>query len=262
MSERQDLLYIIKTYTKKRKVPSIRIIDLQKLAEKWSVDIRKKRPGFTDFTGYSIEAMERILDKLVAEGVCAVDGGTGHPENVTLPDFYLESVKKAYDEIELDIEKPFPDEAGLGGTFPKDIVTVIDVKSKFLDLLKSNDEGAPKLIRINFPEGIRSFVIISNMLDPVLLRICVSKFRLYLSIKRNHDFIFHRMQGIFQHKDQVIKEMFAKIIGQRDLAMATIMNPDDFTFQFWSHFSSLVIKEFREKKEKLEREHGFSQAAY
>jgi hypothetical protein len=237
-------------------------MDLQKLAEKWSVDIRKKRSGFTDFSGYSIEAMERILDKLVSEGVCAVDGGTGHPENVTLPGFYMESVKKAYDEIELDTDKPFPDEAGFGGAFPNDIVTVVDVKSGFLDLLKSTEEGTPKLIRINFPEGIRSIVIISDLLDPELLKICVSKFRLYLSIKRNHDFIFHRMQSIFQHKDQVIKEMFSKIIGQRDLAMATILNPDDFTFQFWSHFSSLIIKEFREKKEKLEREHGFSQAAY
>ncbi len=262
MSERQDLLYIIKTYTKKRKVPSISIIDLQKLAEKWSVDIRKKRSGFTDFSGYSVEAMGRILDKLVSEGVCAVDRSPGHPENVTLPGFYMESVKKAYDEIELDTDKPFPDEAGLGGAFPNDIVTVVDVKSGFLDLLKSTEEGTPKLIRINFPEGIRSIVIISDLLDTVLLRICVSKFRLYLSIKRNHDFIFHRMQGIFQHKDQVIKEMFSKIIGQRDLALATILNPDDFTFQFWSHFSSLIIKEFREKKEKLEREHGFSQAAY
>jgi hypothetical protein len=70
------------------------------------------------------------------------------------------------------------------------------------------------------------------------------------------------MQGIFKNKDQVVKEMFTKIIGQRNLAIATILSPDDFTFQFWSHFSSLVIKEFREKKEKLEREHGFSQAAY
>ena len=262
MSERQDLLYIIKTYTKKRKVPSVSVMDLQKLAEKWSVDIRKKRTGFTDFSGYSIEALGRILDKLVIEGVCAVDGSPGHPENVTLPGFYQESVKKAFDEIEIDPDKPFPDEAGFGGTFPKDIVTVVDVKAGFLDLLKSSSEGPPRLLRINFPEGIRSIVIISDLLDSELLRICVSKFRLYLSIKRNYDFIFHRMQGIFKHKDQVIKEMFTKIIGQRNLAIATIMNPDDFTFQFWSHFSSLVIKEFREKKEKLEREHGFSQAAY
>lgn len=262
MSERQDLLYIIKTYSKKRKLPSISIIDLQKLAEKWSVDIRKKRSGFTDFSGFSIEALGRILDKLVSEGVCAVDGSPGHPENVTLPGFYMESVKKAYDEIELEPDKPFPDEAGFGGDFPKDIVTVIDVKAGFLDLLKSSDEGVPRLFRINFPEGIRSIVIISNLIDPELLRICISKFRLYLSIRRNYDYIFHRMQGIFKNKDQVVKEMFTKIIGQRNLAIATIMNPDDFTFQFWSHFSSLVIKEFREKKEKLEREHGFSQAAY
>jgi hypothetical protein len=262
MSEQKDLLYILKTYTKKRKVPSISISDLQKLAEKWSVDIRKKRSGFTDFTGFSIEALERIINKLVTEGICSVDGTQGHVENITLPDFYQDSIAKAIGEVELEPEKSFPDEAAFGGDFPSDIITIIDVKSEFLNLLKSTENGSPRLLRINFPEGIRSIVVLSNMLDPELLQICVSKFRVYLSIKRNYDYIFHRLQGVFQHKDQIIKEMFTKIISQRNLAIATIMNPDDFTFQFWSHFSSLIIKEFREKKEKLEREHGFSQAAY
>ncbi len=262
MSEQQDLLYILKTYTKKRKVPSISISDLQALSEKWSVEIKKKRSGFTDFTGYSIEALGRVVKKLVADSVCSVSENSGHIENITLLDFYQDSIKKAFDEIELQPEISFPDEASFGGTFPKEIITVVDVKAGFLDLLKSDNKENAHLLRINFPEGIRSLVVLSNLLDPELLQICVSKFRLYLSIKRNYDYIFHRMQGIFQHKDQIVKEMFTKIIGQRNLAIATIMNPDDFTFQFWSHFSSLIIKEFREKKDKLEREHGFSQAAY
>jgi len=262
MSERKDLLYILKTYTKKRKVPSISITDLQSLAEKWSEDIRKKRSGFTDFTGFSEEALERIIDKLVIEGVCSVSGSPGHVESVTLLDFYQDSVKKAYDEIELQPDISFPDEDSFGGAFPMEIITIVDVKAGFLDLLKSDNKENVRLLRINFPEGIQSMVVLSTLIDPVLLQICVSKSRIYLSTKRNYDYIFHRMQGIFQHKDQVIKDMFTKIIGQRNLAIATIMNPDDFTFQFWSHFSSLIIKEFREKKDKLAREHGFSQAAY
>lgn len=262
MSERKDLLYILKTYTKKRKVPSISINDLQSLAEKWSVEIKKKRPGFTDFTGFSKEALDNIINKLVADGICSVSGTSGHISNITLLEFFHESIKKAFEEIELQPEISFPDEESFGGTFPKDLISVIDVKAGFLDLLKSENKESSRLLRINFPEGIRSIVVLSDLLDPELLQICVSKARLYLSIKRNYDYIFHRMQGIFQNKDQIIKEMFTKIIGQRNLAIATILNPDDFTFQFWSHFSSLIIKEFREKKEKLEREHGFSQAAY
>ncbi|MEA1911791.1 MAG: hypothetical protein U9N32_08995, partial [Spirochaetota bacterium] len=235
---------------------------LQSLAAKWSVEIKKKRSGFTDFTGFSIEALDRIINKLVTDGICSVSGSPGNIESITLLDFYHESIKKAFEEIELQPEISFPDEDSFGGTFPKDLITVIDVKTGFLDLLKSDNKESSRLLRINFSEGIRSIVVLSDILDPQLLQICVSKARLYLSIKRNYDYIFHRMQGLFQNKDQVIKEMFTKIIGQRNLAIATILNPDDFTFQFWSHFSSLIIKEFREKKDKLEREHGFSQSAY
>jgi len=262
MSEWQDLLYILKTYTRKRKIPTISISDLQKLSEKWSVDICRKRPKFTDFSNYSIEALSHVVDKLVTDGICAVEKKHGRIANITLLDFYAESIKKAYDELELDPERPFPDESSFGGNFPNEIIKIIDVKTGFLELLKSDNKDNSRLVRINFPEGIRSLVVLSNLLDPELLQLCISKFRIYLTIKRNYDFIFHRLQGSFQHKDQVIKELFTKIISQRNLAIATIMNPDDFTFQFWSHFSSLIIKEFREKKEKLEREHGFSQAAY
>jgi len=69
--------------------------------------------------------------------------------------------------------------------------------------------------------------------------------------------------GFFREKRRVLGICSPKNPVPREIqAVTTIINPDDFTFQFWSHFSGLILKEFREKKEKLDKETAYSQAAY
>ncbi len=262
MSDLKDLLYIIKTYTRKKKTPVMGFRELEKYAGLWGLEIRKKKKEFTDFSEYSPEALVNLLERVEKSGACTVMKEDGVPSKVILNDYYLESVRKAYKDIEEDPEKPFPSEDALGGEFPAEMISVIEVKNDFTGLLEKDGEGDVRLLRLVFPEGLRNMITVSDLIYPALLKLCVSKFRVYLSHRRNYDFIFHKLLGVFQRKDQNLKDMFSKILSQRDQAVTTIINPDDFTFQFWSHFAGLILKEFREKKEKLDKEISYSQAAY
>lgn len=262
MSDLKDLIYIIKTYTRKKRTPVMKFQDLEKYAGLWCLELRKKKKDFTDFSEYGTEAMIKLLERLEKGGECTVMKEEGFPASIILNDYYLESVRKAYKDIETDPERPFPSEEDLGGAFPSEMITIVEVKNDFTDRLKDKSSGEAELLRLVFPEGLKSIVIVSDLLYPKLLKLCVSKFRVYLSERRNYDFIYHKLMGVFQRKDQNLKDMFSKILSQRDQAVTTIINPDDFTFQFWSHFAGLVLKEFREKKEKLDKETSFSQAAY
>ncbi len=262
MSDLQDLLYIIKTYTRKKRTPVMGFADLEKYAGLWSLEIRKKKKEFTDFSGFDQDAFINILHRAEKSGVCTLQMDEELPAAVILNDYYVESVKKAFKDIEKDPEKPFPDEEYLGGIFPTEMITIVDIKTDFIELLKKDQKDTGELLRLVFPEGLKSIIMVSDFLYPELLQLCISKFRVYLNDRRNYDFIFHKLLGVFQHKDQNLKDMFSKILSHRDQAMTTIINPDDFTFQFWSHFAGLVLKEFREKKDKLDKETSFSQAAY
>ncbi len=265
MSDLQDLVYIIKTYTRKKKTPVISFADLEKYAGLWSLEIRKKKKAFTDFSSYDSDAFVNILHRVERNGICTLQLEEGFPSSVIMNDYYLESVKKAFKDVEKDPEKPFPYEEYLGGVFPTEMIRVVDIKIDFVERLKDareREKETPELLRLVFPEGLKSIITVSNFLYPELLQLCISKFRVYISDRRNYDFIFHKLLGVFQHKDQNLKDMFAKILSNREQAITTITNPDDFTFQFWSHFAGLVLKEFREKKDKLDKETAFSQAAY
>ena len=262
MSDLKDLTYIIKTYTRKKRTPVMSFQDLEKYSGLWCLEIRKKKKNFTDFSEYGSEAMTKLLERLEKSGVCTVMKEDGVPSSIILNDYYLESVRKAYKDIEADPEKPFPTEEDLGGAFPSEMITIVEVKNDFTDRLKEQSSEEARLLRLVFPEGLKSIIIVSDLIYPELLKLCVSKFRVYLNDRRNYDFIYHKLLGVFQRKDQNLKDMFSKILSQRDQAVTTIVNPDDFTFQFWSHFAGLVLKEFREKKEKLDKETAFSQAAY
>ncbi len=262
MSDLQDLIYIIKTYTRKKRTPVMGFGDLEKYAGLWSLEIRKKKRGFTDFSGFDTDAFINILHRAEKGGVCTLQMEEGFPSAVILNDYYLESVKKAFEDVEKDPEKPFPNEEYLGGVFPPEMITIADVKTDFVERLQKESQDSNELLRLVFPEGLKSIITVSNLLYPQLLQLCISKFRVYLNDRRNYDFIFHKLLGVFQHKDQNLKDMFTKIMSHRDQAITTIVNPDDFTFQFWSHFAGLVLKEFREKKDKLDKETSFSQAAY
>lgn len=236
--------------------------ELEKYAGLWGLEIRKKKKEFTDFSEYTPEALTQLLERAEKGGVCTVMKEEGFPSSVILNDYYLESVRKAYKDMEENPEKPFPTEEDLGGAFPSEMITIVEVKNDFSERLKNNSSAEPELLRLVFPEGLKSMIVVSDIIYPKLLKLCVSKFRVYLSDRRNYDFIYHKLLGVFQRKDQNLKDMFSKILSQRDQAVTTIVNPDDFTFQFWSHFAGLVLKEFREKKEKLDKETAFSQAAY
>ena len=262
MSDLKDLIYIIKTYTRKKRTPVMKFQDLEKYAGLWCLELRKKKKDFTDFSEYGTEAMLKLLERLEKSGECSVMREEGFPVAIILNDYYLESVRKTYKDIEADPERPFPSEEDLGGIFPSEMITIVEVKNDFTDRLKNNSSQDAELLRLVFPEGLKSIIIVSDILYPKLLKLCISKFRVYLSERRNYDFIYHKLMGVFQRKDQNLKDMFSKILSQRDQAVTTIINPDDFTFQFWSHFAGLVLKEFREKKEKLDKETSFSQAAY
>ncbi len=262
MSDLQDLMYIVKTYTRKKRTPVMSFADLEKYAGLWSMEIRKKKKGFTDFSTFDTDTFINILHRAEKSGVCTLQTEEGFPTAVILNDYYLESVKKAFEDVEKDPEKPFPDEEYLGGVFPSEMITIVDVKTDFIERLKQDAQDTHELLRLVFPEGLKSIVTVSSLLYPELLQLCISKFRVYLNDRRNYDFIFHKLLGIFQRKDQNLKDMFTKIMSHRNQAITTIVNPDDFTFQFWSHFAGLVLKEFREKKDKLDKETSFSQAAY
>jgi len=205
--------------------------------------------------------LSELIEKAEKKGSC-LRKNTMDGKVLIYPGYYLSLVKSAYEGMEGDNERPFPGEEALGVTVPEESVQVLDVKANFVDLLRGEKKLEKQLIRLTFPEGIHSMLIIPELAKVKILDLSISKMRQYLTIKKNVDYINHRLLAAFPGKDRSIKDMISNILTQRDTALAIIKDPDDFSFQVWSHFMSVIMKDFREKETKLERDHAFAQAIY
>lgn len=262
MSELKDLEQILRAYTQKKKSPSISRYNLERYAAHWAGEFRKTRPGFTDFSSYTTSKYSDILDEAQEEGICLVKPNETGTQQIIYLRFYPYLVRKIYEDADEHPESSFPNEDLLGEAIPDAAVEVIQVKDQLVGYLGDIKKHQNTVFRFLFPEGVRSMIVIGEIMQSRLLSMCIVKLRSYLTLQKNTEYVQNKMYGIFSKKEQSVKDLFSNIMTQKDVAVKTLTDPDDFTFQFWTHLSSLIVGEFREKTNKLDREHGFSQAGY
>jgi len=262
MSKLKDLEHILRAYTQKKNVSTISRYNLERYATNWAGEFQKTRPGFTPFGQMAPAEFDSLLEEAAEEGLCALTADEQNAQQVVYLKYFPHIIRKIYEEAKKTPESSFPNEDMLGETIPDAAVEVIEVKEHFVPLLKNLKGKNSTVFRLIFPEGIRSMIIIGELIHSQLLSMCVLKLRTYLALQKNSDYVINKIHGIFPHKEQPVKDLFSNIMTQREIAINTIADPDDFTFQFWTHLSTFVVNEFREKANKLDREHGFSQACY
>ncbi|HDQ14091.1 MAG TPA: hypothetical protein ENN41_04670, partial [Sediminispirochaeta sp.] len=262
MSEQKDLERILRAYTQKKKTSRISRHNLERYAAHWAGEFSKNRPGFTDFSTFTNSKYGSLLEKMESEGTVSLESSELGEQQVVYLRYYPYLIRKMYEEAEQTPDASFPSEDMLGENIPESILEVIEVKDQLVSLLGNIKEEKNSVFRFVFPEGVRSMIVIGETVADKLLPMCILKIRTYLGLQKNSEYVNNKMYGIFSKKEQSVKDLFANIKTQKDVALKTITDPDDFTFQFWTHLSSLVVGEYREKTNKLDREHGFSQAGY
>jgi len=261
MNALNDFEQLLRAYTRKRRTASIALATLMRGIGKWSGEVRQTKQDFTDFSSYSPVMLSELLDQAKAKNIAVVQNEPAG-RIVYYLGYFVYAVRGAYEEMEADNDRPFPCEESFRFSFPIEVLQVLDVKAEFVDLLRGQLKIEHPILKLTFPEGIRSMLLLPEMAEEKLLNLCISKMRQYLTIKKNVDYVNHRLLAAFPGKERSIRDMINNILTQRDTALSIVKDPDDFTFQFWSHFMSVIMKDFREKETKLEREHAFSQASY
>ncbi len=262
MSKLKDLEHILRAYTQKKSTSTISRTNLERYAAHWAGEFQKSRPGFTPFGQMAPAEFDDILDEAESEGLCAVTTDENNTQQVVYLRYFPHIIRQIYEEAQKTPESSFPNEDMLSGPIPAVAIEVVDVKEHFVPLVRNLKGKKSTVFRFVFPEGIRSMIIIGELIHTKLLSMCMMKLRTYLSLQKNSEYVMNKMHGLFRNKEQAVKDLFSNIMTQRDVAITTIADPDDFTFQFWTHLSTFVVNEFREKTNKLDREHGFCQACY
>ncbi len=201
-----------------------------------------------------------VLLELAENGKCTLEFDGTEIRQIIFNQYLAERIRATYKEIDQDPELPFPSEESLQITAPPSVTTV-NIKTDFVKWLSSKPTET-QVLRLSFPEEITSMLITTDLLERKLLDYSVLKVRSYLAAGSNSGYILQRLKEIFTLKDQVLQSMLREIVTRPSQAVENLVNATEFTFSFWAHLVSTILKEFRNKNEKLAQEHAYCQACY
>ena len=262
MASKNDALNLIRIFALRNKSQVIPFRDFAAFSQKYATQKRAQIPSLAPLIENTQIQLAGLVEDLAEDKRCTIVYDQGRIASVVYPGFYTELVKSRYKQIINDPDTPYPNETSFEVQIPSDDIRGVDVREDFVQMLGEAKDRAPQLLRLNFPEGINGVLVTSDLVREQLLRICVEKLRLYLGAQRNSAYMLSKLSGVFRTKEQMLRDMLNSIVHQRGQAIETIHNPSEFSFSFWTHLANTIIKEYREKANKLEKEHGYCQAAY
>jgi hypothetical protein len=262
MSTPEDMYKIIKLHYSRGGTPEIGVDDLVKFAKSYAVKNSEEDTNLEDLEMRTKDTVLSHLIQLENRGSCVLEYSGGIPEKVFVTEVYLNLLKKEYEKQNQQPERPFPQPDSLRFPIPHKLANRVNIKSDFVQWIERGKEDDTSLVIIQFPEGINSMIVTSGMIPTSLLDLSVQKIKQYMRQGRNGSYMQQKLVSIFRSKSVATKNLIKSISTTSREVVHTITEPTDFTFHFWTQLSSLVIKDYAKKRDKLAEEHSFIQAAY
>ncbi len=262
MATTQDALRLLKAYSRRIESPRISYPKFLEYARRYMEKYADEHPEYRDFAANTETVLNGLIDELAENKVCSIARNGERIDTILYNQYYVDVLHSSYARVEKQPDVPFPADDSIETDIPSGVITPVDIKTEFVPWIARSDRESPVVLRLLFPEGIRSVLVPSDIVPKKFIEYCVQKIRSYLRTARNASYMQQKMASLFRQRDLSLKEMITSILATPDQAVATVIEPTDFTFQFWTHLSSNVIREFGPKSDKLAEEHAYSQAAY
>jgi hypothetical protein len=251
-----NIVELLEKYSLEHKSPVIEPLLFIDYAKEW---IMKNSPDAQSFITNAQVILAKEIDRLKQKGLAIIDYNGSQVSSFRFLPYYKGYVKKHWNAIDATVDNPFPGEHNI--EVPPEALKVLDVKVDFAAKIGSED-SFPLVYKMYFPEGVNPMFITSDMIDGSLLEFSIGKIRGYLMVRENAEYLRSKLKAVFREKPQQLKAIFQSIFSQGKQVLESILNPSDFSFQFWNHLANAIISEYRKKDNKLAHEHAYCQAAF
>lgn len=290
MDASEDLRRILSSYLRRNAQAQVTYSNFLGFLERYLQQNELDNPNLVELRQDTHQVLSSILRKLERTGTVQLLRSETTPLTLVYPVFYTEEVERAYQRAGTDMEELLPSEESLSIAIPGDLIQVIDVKTEFVTWLANevrrddseessvdeSEEALPgkessgnqspsnkkPVLRLAFPNGLPSLVAVPASLAYPLILASVQKLRQYLHAQKNMTYVKQKLLPVFRGREIPLRDMLQQVLTSPELCAKGILNANDFLFQFWTHLSTNVIKEFADKLDKLPEEQNYCQAAY
>ncbi|MFP4484220.1 MAG: hypothetical protein ACLFO1_05140 [Spirochaetaceae bacterium] len=262
MSNADDVANILYAYAERSGNPRADFQRLSGFTRRYVEHHLESNPGLQDLDENLENLLAARLIELEKESRCDVEYRDGRILGVYYPEYFVRKLKREYARVKERTILPFPSDDSMEVPVPSGLVRPIDVTSSFIEVLRSPPESPLLILRLLFPDGIRSLLIPAQLVGRAFALLLLQKIRNYLRTSQNASYVQSRLKSFFPNRGIAVKEVIDKAMTSPEDALETITSPTDFSFHLWTSFSTVIIKEFGQKTEPLSDDHDYAQAAY
>ncbi len=261
MAQNTELYHLLKSFAKNTGSPYIEmepfIASIEKHAKRYSAE----RPEWVKWTDNVGRKIWEELPGLEKEEKCKVlTDASGI--RIFMPNYYVEIIKDAYQNLDETADLPFPDEKSFKFDLPYSQIKPLNVEFDLPPYLDNPQETLLPVLKLVFPEGLGNTFILANLIPNRLLEACFLKIRNYLRIRNNKEFIQHKLAPSFQGKESQLRESINNILVKPFESIRNMESGGDFVFLFWSFFCNLIKKDIKQKNEMLPEDVAVMQSIY
>ena len=261
MAQRTDLYTILVSYANKNNSPYIEIdpfLDfLGRYAKKHSIE----QPEWLKWVDERTVKFWAEMSVLVEEDKCVLLADTASGR-IYMPHFYVDVLAKAYQNADENADLPFPSEESLRITVPEDHLQVMNSGEDLVSFLIAEQEPANPIIKIKFPDGFGSALVLADMIPRRLTEIGILKIRHYLHKGGNKEYTLHKLLPQLQGRENYLRDYINHILTRPMDCYNSIEEGGEFSYLFWAHFCILTKNDIKKKKEFLSEDIAVYQAIF
>jgi hypothetical protein len=260
----RDIQKILHAYVKHTGNPRVSRQNLENFTLRYARRFSEEYPDLSLFLGENRgDLLQSGLTELEKSRTVQLErDDSGSINSVYYPAFYTAEIVRWYARMADDKELPFPGEENMEITIPAGILKAIDITDSIMHYLESDEVEEDQILLLRFPHGVNPVVTTAGLLRGSMLPLSLAKIRDYLRTGKNGSYMETKLRSIFRNREMLVRDIIESAQTRPDDALQSIREPNEFQFHFWTQISSMIIKEFSQKTEKLHTEHGYCQAAF
>ena len=261
MAQRTDLYSILVSYANKNNSPYIGIESFLGFLGRYARKKSEEQPEWYKWLQDRPVKFWAEMSVLVEDGKCELLTDTADGR-IYMPHFYLEVLDRAYRNPDEDADLPFPSEESLRITLPDDRTRPLSFDYDLLAYMDEPQDSDNPILKINFPEGFGSALVLASMIPHRLTEMALLKIRNYLRKSGNKEYAFRKLTPQLQGKESNLKDQLTRILTRPSDCYSAIEGGGEFSYLFWAHFSILIKSDIKKKKEYLSDDIAALQSVY
>ncbi len=264
MSSVNDAIRVLHAYVRNSGNPHISYENLTPFLERFATHNREQQPDLADLTGpEGSRKFALYLEQLEEQNWITTERDTENRiTSVYYRSFFSTEIKRWYAKMSDDRELPYPADEHLKISVPGGLVKPVNVTQSLMDWLKNDNLDPQQILLLHFPDNVRSMYITVEILQKDTPELVMYRIREYLRSEKNSSYMESKLRAVFRTRELLVHEMLQTALTKPDEAIHTVNNPNEFQFHFWTQLSSIIVKDYSKKNEKLDVEQSYCQAAY